>query len=129
MTVRPYLDRIGVLGSVFSALCCLGFPALLSVLSAVGIGFLINDAILLPLLLVFLAISVYGLFSGMKHHGSLWALLLGSVSSVVIVVFLFARFSQGMVQIGIGGLALATLLNTLIRRRQTGSERNDSLTL
>lgn len=40
-----YLDRIGVGGSLFAALCCLGFPALVSLLSAIGLGFLVNDAI------------------------------------------------------------------------------------
>jgi hypothetical protein len=45
------LDKIGIGGSVFAALCCLGFPALLSILSVIGLGFIVNDTILLPLLL------------------------------------------------------------------------------
>lgn len=57
-----YLDRIGVGGSIFAALCCLGFPALLSTLSAIGLGFLVNDAILVPLLILFLGITIAGLY-------------------------------------------------------------------
>ena len=67
----------------------LGFPALLSIVSAVGLGFLINDAILLPLLVVFLVITVVGLISGRRHHGKPWALIVGVLSSLVILGFLF----------------------------------------
>ena len=37
-----------VLGAGFAAACCLGVASALAVLSAVGAGFLINDAILIP---------------------------------------------------------------------------------
>jgi hypothetical protein len=57
--VVRYLDRIGVGGSLFAALCCLGFPALVSLLSAIGLGFLMNDAILIPLLILFLARTIW----------------------------------------------------------------------
>jgi mercuric ion transport protein len=67
---KHHLDKIGVGGSLFAALCCLGFPALLSIISAIGLGFLINDAILQPMLIVFLLVSVFGLLLGMRHHGS-----------------------------------------------------------
>ena len=62
------LDKIGIGGSVFAALCCLGFPALLSILSAIGLGFIVNDAILIPLLLLFLAVTLLGLYLGTRHH-------------------------------------------------------------
>ena len=79
MTIPRNLDKIGVLGSVFTALCCLGLPALLTILSAVGLGFLINDAILLPLLVIFLAITVVGLIPGMGHPGRQMAFFLGTI--------------------------------------------------
>jgi hypothetical protein len=34
---------MGVGGSLFAALCCLGFPALMSFLSAIGLGLLITS--------------------------------------------------------------------------------------
>lgn len=64
------LDKIGVGGSLFAALCCLGFPALLSIVSAIGLGFAVNDAILIPLLGVSLLIAVGGLYLGVRHHDS-----------------------------------------------------------
>jgi len=39
---KKHTDKVGIAGSIFAALCCLGFPALLSILSAIGLGFLIN---------------------------------------------------------------------------------------
>ena len=116
MTIPRNLDKIGVLGSVFTALCCLGLPALLTILSAVGLGFLINDAILLPLLVIFLAITVVGLISGMRHHGKPMALILGIISSLIVVGFLFVHFSPGLVKIGVTGLVLAGILNVLLKR-------------
>ena len=118
MIISRNLDKVGVFGSVFAALCCLGIPALLSILSAVGIGFVINDAILLPLFVIFLAITIAGLFSGMRHHGSPWALTIGAVSSLIVVGFLFVRFNQALVVVGIGGLVFASTLNVLLQRQR-----------
>ena len=55
------LKSIGFTGSLFSLLCCLGFGPLIAFLSAIGAGFLINDAILAPLLIVFLVLGGVGL--------------------------------------------------------------------
>jgi len=41
-----HLDKIGLGGSLIAALCCLGIPAVLAVVSGVGLGFLIDDATL-----------------------------------------------------------------------------------
>jgi MerC mercury resistance protein len=60
------LDKIGLGGSLFAALCCLGLPALLSILSAIGLSFLINDGVLLPLLIVFLLVTLVGLYFGVS---------------------------------------------------------------
>jgi len=66
---KRHLDKVGVGGSLFAALCCLGFPALVSILSAIGLGFLINDDILRPLLILFLLVAILGpLFAGKLPH-------------------------------------------------------------
>jgi hypothetical protein len=57
---KRHLDKVGVGGSLFGALCCLGFPALVSILSAIGLGLLINDDILRPLLIGFLLVAIWG---------------------------------------------------------------------
>lgn len=114
------LDKIGAGGTVFAALCCLGFPALLSVVSAVGLGFIVNDAVLMPLLVVFLAVALLGLYLGTLHHHNPWALILGAASvaalfSVFIVPFPFLIYA------GIADLVAASVLNVWLRKRQLSS--------
>lgn len=110
-----HLDKVGVSGSLFAALCCLGFPALLSILSTIGLGFFINDAILLPLLIVFLAITLYGLYRGYQRHGRAAAVVLGGGSAVALLVFLLVFFNRPLAYLSIAGLVVASLLNVWLR--------------
>lgn len=61
-------DKWGPLGSIFAALCCLGAAPVLGALSAVGLGFLIHDAILIPLLALFLAVTIWGVHRDRVRH-------------------------------------------------------------
>jgi mercuric ion transport protein len=49
-----------VSGAIGAALCCAGNGVILATLSAVGLGFLRRDAILWPVMLVSLAIPLWG---------------------------------------------------------------------
>src|SRR5260370_11073080 len=89
---KRHLDKSGVGGSLFAALCCLGFPALLSIPLSIGLGFLINDTILQPILIVFLLVSVFALVLVIRHHGSPWALIIGVLSAVPAYVFIYVSF-------------------------------------
>lgn len=64
-----HADKWGALGSIFAALCCLGVAPVLGALSATGLGFLIHDAILIPLLAAFLAATIWGLRGDRPRHG------------------------------------------------------------
>jgi mercuric ion transport protein len=69
-------------GAGFAGACCLGVAGALSILSAVGAGFLINDAFLIPMFLGFCALSVGLLYSSARAHGSLapfWVGLGGAI--------------------------------------------------
>lgn len=69
-------------GAAFAGACCLGATGALSVLTAIGAGFLINDAFLIPLYFGLLALSVWLLYSSTWSHGNLtpfWAGLAGAV--------------------------------------------------
>lgn len=89
-----------VLGAGFAAACCLGATAALSVLTAIGAGFLINDALLIPLYLALLGLSAWLLYRSARSHGNLapfWAGLGG-----LIVAFAGLWISPVLVY---GGLA------------------------
>lgn len=116
--VDQHLDKVGIGGSLFAALCCLGFSALLSILSAVGLGFLINDAILLPLLIVFLTLTLYGLYRGYQKHRKPGAVVLGGVSTAALLVFLLVFFSRPLAYLAITGLVTASVLNVRLRMQK-----------
>lgn len=113
--IKEQLDRIGTLGSVFAGLCCIGTPALLAFLSAAGLGFLINDAVLLPAMGVFLVITGYGLAASRKVHGRNEPLIVFAISVAVIAVTIW--FSTVGVVIGLIGLITSTVWNIICQRR------------
>ncbi len=65
------------MGAAFAAACCLGVTAIVSALTAVGAGFLINDAILFPLYFALLALSVWLLYRSARAHRNLFPFWLG----------------------------------------------------
>lgn len=113
---KRHTDKVGVVGSIFAALCCLGFPAL-SILSAIGLGFLINDAVLLPLLIVFLLVTLLGLALGMREHHRASALLIGIASAAGVFIFIFIAFNKVLAAISVTGLVIATILNVRLQLR------------
>jgi mercuric ion transport protein len=114
--MKAYLDKVGPLGTLFAALCCVGTPGVIAFLSAIGAGFLINDAILLPLLIVFLAASILGLYFSFKRHENRWPLLFGGASAVIILFFTYGMFIRPLVYLGLLGLVGASMWNVLIKR-------------
>lgn len=63
-----HADKWGPLGSAFAALCCLGVAPVLGALSAVGLGFLIHDLILIPMLALFLGVTIWVLGRDRRRH-------------------------------------------------------------
>ncbi len=126
MAARDHIDTIGILGATFAALCCLGVSAVLSVVTAIGLGFLINDAILLPLLVLSLLVTLWGLFSGWKRHRKAAALTLGALSAVALVVFSYFHQSRPLALISIAALVGASILNIVVLRRQHAHAPHDT---
>ncbi len=121
--MKRSLDKIGVAGSLFAALCCLGFPAILSIVSAIGLGFIIKDAILIPLLSVFLVIALVGLYLGISHHGRWTAFALGLISAIVILVFIVLTLNKTLALFGIAGLVAASVLNVWLKMHKMKQTR------
>ena len=117
MSWKHHLDKLGIVGSFISAACCLGLPAVLSIIAAVGLGFIINDAILLPLMIVFLGVALVGLFFGYRIHRRPWPLALATVSAVATYFFIFVRTVSLVAYLAIAGLIVASVLNVMLRRK------------
>ena len=117
MDAKDHIDKVGILGAAFAALCCLGISAVLSVISAIGLGFLIHDAVLLPLLIISLLLTLWGLFSGWKRHRRPAALLLGTMAAFSLTIFSFVHQSQPLTFVSIGLLIAASAANVILLRK------------
>lgn len=118
MAMHDHIDKAGVLGAAFTALCCLGIPAVLSIVSAVGLGFLINDAILLPLLILSLVVTLWGLFPGWRRHGSAAPLTLAGIASAGLLIFIFVLRSRPFALASIGMLVGVSIANAALLRHR-----------
>lgn len=91
----------GLVGSGFALVCCVGFAPALGLLSALGLGFLIKDVVLIPLLLLALGLTLWGLRQGRRCHGRSAPWVLGLVGSALTVSGLFL-----WVPLAVAGFAL-----------------------
>jgi mercuric ion transport protein len=111
-------DSAGVIGAVLAALCCAGAPIILSVLAALGLGFLRSDAILLPFMGVALIIALWGFWFDARTHrayGPLTLAIVGAVSLVAGVVFVHGMPAKVLIGVGAIALVAATLWNARSR--------------
>ncbi len=119
--LERHADKLGTGGSLFAALCCLGTPAILAFLAAIGAGFLVNDLLLLPLLALSLLVSLWGLEKGREVHRNPGPLRLGTLGAVLIPAGIF--LGAWLVALGAVLLIAATVWNVVARRRcETGCD-------
>ena len=86
-------------------------------LSTIGLGFLINDAVLIPLLVAFLGVTLWGLYLGKSRHGSWAPLAIGALAAVLVGASV--GVGSGLLgALGIGGLVAASAVNVALRMRQ-----------
>jgi len=109
------LDQFGAVGSVIATLCCLGFAPLVALLSAIGVGFLVNDAVLLPLLVVFLVIGGIGLWSAARRHGKFQAVWLHGLSAITLVLSAFVVYQRLIVWLSLAGVIGASIWSFVIQ--------------
>lgn len=75
----------GLAGSAVALLCCAGVAPVLAIVSALGLGFLLRDAILIPLLILGLGVTLWGLWQGLRCHRRSGPWVVGLVGSVITV--------------------------------------------
>ncbi len=110
----------GSLGATVAALCCAGVPAVLGALSAAGLGFLVNDLILFPLLALFLGLGLWGLWDGVRRHGLRTVLVLGGAGALLMVAGILLR--PLIVYSGAAAMIAASVWNVLALRRARRGE-------
>ncbi len=100
----------GIVGSAVALLCCAGVAPVIGVLSALGLGFLLRDAILIPLLILGLAATVWGLWQGRRCHGRGRPLVVGLIGSFLTAAGVLAWVPLAFVGfVGVIGAAIWNL--------------------
>lgn len=101
------LKQLGsMLGTGFAAVCCLGVGWALAALTAVGAGFLIHDAILIPLFLAFVALSLWLLRSSARRHGDRRPMVLAGAGAAAALLGLF--IAPAIVYTGLAAMVAAS---------------------
>jgi mercuric ion transport protein len=98
-------------------LCCAGVAPVLGLLSAIGLGFLIRDAVLVPLLVVALGVTGWGLWQERRCHGRRSPVGLGLAGGALAVGGLYLWVPLAF--IGFGAVILASLWNLRLLRACT----------
>lgn len=115
MKLARQLDKVGVAGASLTALCCLGVTAAVSLLSALGLGFMINDAILMPLFAVFIILALSGLAADVRHHHRWSAFLLALAGAAGLVLFAIFLPSRPGAFLAVAALVAASAWNLRLR--------------
>lgn len=110
-----HADKWGPLGSIFAALCCLGVTPVLGALAAVGLGFLIHDVILIPLLALFLAVTIWSLRREQRRHGRAGPERLAWIGAFFALGGLWV--GGAVVGVGLAALVTASVWNWTLTRR------------
>ena len=109
--LRKHIDKAGIIGVIFSHLCCVGLGAQVSLVAPAASGFLMNHKFLMPFLFISLAASISGIFFSYLRHKNVLPLLISIISSVIIIVFSFVVHIQILLYISLAGLIGASIYN------------------
>jgi mercuric ion transport protein len=121
-------DAAGAVGAIVAALCCAGTPLIIAALAATGLSALRKDAILWPIMLVSLAVAIWGYWQAHRIHHA-WAPLAvgvsGAVSLALGVIVVHGFPAMQMIYGGAMLLVAAAIWNIVARKRcSTDGMRN-----
>jgi len=115
-----FFKQLGSTASAaFAGACCLGAAWALSALAAIGAGFLINDAILIPLYVALLGLSLWLLWRSARAHANLAPLWLGAAGALAAIAGLWV--SSAIVFAGLAALVGASLWDYIGARRRAAA--------
>jgi len=98
-------------GSMPVLVCPACWPAYAGLLSATGLGFLLETAYLFPIAVAAFGLALFALAWRARHRRGYGPFVVGAVSAVVVLIFKFAYAYEPAVYAGLTGLAGASLWN------------------
>jgi len=117
----------GLLGSAFAAACCLGLPLALSALGALGLGFLVQDAYLMPLFAAFVAFTLWQLYRSAQRKNFFAPFWLGLTAALVSLISMWLTVTglypvTTLIIISLLALVGASLWDLLAARGESSCE-------
>ena len=104
---------VGFLVSGFAAACCLGAAPAIGFLVTIGLGFLISDLILVPILVAGILVVIWSTVLVKRRSGARWPLILALGSGVATIAGVWV--SPVVSVVGLVGLGVATSAPLLAR--------------
>lgn len=107
MTFGPFLAATWGRWALWWPRCCFGTPVLVAAFTSLGLGVLLIDLILLPLLVVFLGLTVYGSYVRRTRHQKTYPLALIAILAVLLIPAIFISTAMAYTAlIGLVGVVL-----------------------
>ena len=113
------LNWVGSLGSALTVgFCSICIPAIGSFLSAIGMGFLVNEAVLKPIVLIFILISSFGFYwSYKREHKNIYPVILGVAFGIGIYLSRYVFMNFYIMYISIVGLLGVSVWNLKLKKK------------
>ena len=113
---RRWLPGIGTVATLFTTACCSGLPAVVSLATAVGAGFLLTDRYLQPLLIALVLVTVAASALTYWRHRNLAPLLVTVLAAGAIYWFIYRDYRVQIVWIAALALIAAQVWDVLAVR-------------
>lgn len=121
---KGWLATLGSIGSAITVgFCPICIPAIGTLLSVIGLGFLVNESVLQPLLIALILLAWFGYFwSYIKEHRVIYPLMLGVLAGVSLYVgryiYLGGLLNAALMYGGVISMIGASVWNIILRKRR-----------
>lgn len=116
-----YLDKVGALGTFFTALACpVCWPLFASLGSALGLAFLLPyEGFMMKVAFPgFVGLALIGCILSFLHHKNYLPLVIGVASALLIFYGFYGAWYRLPMYMGIFGLPVSALLSFYVSRKQ-----------
>lgn len=115
--LKEHIDKAGIMGVIFSHLCCIGLGTQVSLIAPTASGFLTNHKFFMPFLFLSLAASNSGIFFSYLRHKNIFPFLISVISSAIIVIFSFIIHDVMLLYMGMAGLIGTSIYNMVYTKK------------
>jgi hypothetical protein len=112
--------------TLFTTACCVGVPAAVSLVSAAGVGYLLTDRYLQPLLIIVLLITIGASALTFRRHRNAVPLIVTALSGGTVYWFIYRDYQVPIVWVGAAAMIAAQVWDVLAVR--AGAVRRGGMT-